>query len=172
MQTLNDNWFIRHIKNTALVDEIDANMIKELLEDSRQTTQALADKVGIKRPTAHERLKKIKERGLIDSYSASINYAKCGLPLRAFILIGFDANKNNDMTQKEVAKMLSREDYVVEVDIITGSHDFLVQLAVDYMNTLSDVIIEKMRKIPGVGATQTLLSFRQYQEGYEINKQN
>ena len=169
MQIVNDNWLIRHIKNTAVVDEIDANLIKELLADSRQTTQSLADKVGIKRPTAHERLKKIRDRSLIDSYSARINYAKCGLPLRVFILITFDTNNNSEMTHKEVAKMLSREDYVVEVDIITGSHDFLVQLAVDYMNTLSDVIIEKMRKIPGVGNTQTLLSFQQYQEGYELN---
>ncbi len=67
--------------------------------------------------------------------------------------------------------MLSGLKYVVQVDIITGAFDFLVELAIDDMSTLGDVIIEEMRKIKGVGNTQTLLSFKNFKNGYETIKQ-
>ncbi|OLS28240.1 MAG: hypothetical protein HeimC2_08950 [Candidatus Heimdallarchaeota archaeon LC_2] len=60
---------------------------------------------------------------------------------------------------------------MVSVDIVTGSYDFFVRVAIDYMKNLTDVIIEEMRKIPGVGNTQTLISFSQFRNGLTINRE-
>ncbi len=161
-------WMISHMLENGIIDEIDAKIITLLIENARQTTQSIADKCNISRPTASERIKKLIERGIIDSFSAKLNYNRCNLHLRVFILVSFDATEGRDITQKEVAKLLSRINYVVNVDIVTGSHDFLVQVAIDDMHSLVDVIIEEMRAIKGVGNTQTLLSFAQYQYGKQI----
>ena len=86
-------------------------------------------------------------------------------------MVGYDPSKSKgesgeEFTQKDIAKLISKEDYVTKVDIITGQFDFLVQVAIDYMNSLSDIIIERIRGIPGVSSTQTLISFGEYQNGF------
>ncbi|MHA2252628.1 MAG: Lrp/AsnC family transcriptional regulator [Candidatus Kariarchaeaceae archaeon] len=165
------HWSIDHIVETGIVDKIDAKIIDQLYMESRQTTQSIADKVGIKRTTAHERIKKLSDREIIDSFTCKLNLTKCGLPLRAFILVGYDTSKEREgSSQKVVAKLLSRLKYVISVDIITGSTDFLVRVASDYMDTLSDIIIEQIRQIPGVGNTQSLISFQEYRNGRLITR--
>ena len=140
--------------------------------DSRQSVQSIADNVGIKRTTAHERIKKLKEKKIIDTFTCKLNLNTCGLPLRVFILVGYDTSKEGEgSSQKIVAKLLSALKYVVSVDIVTGSYDFLVRIAIDYMDNLTDVIIEEMRKIPGVGNTQTLISFSQFRNGLTIKRE-
>lgn len=169
---MTSKWIIDYIKNTGVVDEIDAGIINQLIDDSSQSTQSVADAVGINRSTAHLRIKKLRERGIISAFTMELNYSRCGLPLRVFILVGYDTRAFDDeITQRVVAKKLSKLKYVTQVDIITGAFDFLVELAIDDMSQLGDVIIEEMRKIKGVGSTQTLLSFKNFKDGYEVGKQ-
>lgn len=165
-----DPWVVRYIIAENKVDEQDANIIRELIKDSRQSTQSIANNVGLSRPSVHERIKKLEERGIIEQYTTNLNYVNCGLPLRSFILVGFEPNRAGELTQKEIAKRISREDFVTRVDIITGQFDFLVQIAIDFMDSLADVIIERLKSIPGVGNTQTLISFAEYQYGFQVTK--
>lgn len=166
------HWSIDHILEREIVDNDDAKIINELMTDSRQSVQAIADNVGIKRTTTHERIKKLKEKNIIDTFTCKLNLNTCGLPLRVFILVSYDTTKEGDgSSQKIVAKLLSALKYVVSVDIVTGSYDFLVRVAIDYMDNLTDVIIEEMRKIPGVGNTQTLISFSQFRDGLTIKRE-
>ncbi len=165
------HWSVDHIFEQQIVDKDDAKIINQLMTDSRQSVQSIADKVGIKRTTAHERIKKLKEKKIIDTFTCKLNLNTCGLPLRVFILVGYDTSKEGEgSSQKIVAKLLSALKYVVSVDIVTGSYDFLVRIAIDYMDNLTDVIIEEMRKIPGVGNTQTLISFSQFRNGLTIKQ--
>jgi DNA-binding Lrp family transcriptional regulator len=166
------HWSVDHILEIGVVDTTDAQIINQLMIDSRQSVQAVADKIGIKRTTAHERIKKLKENDIINSFTCKLNLTKCGLPLRAFILVGYDTSKEREgSSQKFVAKQISKIKFVVSVDIVTGSFDFLVRVAIDYMDTLADVIIEEMRQIPGVGNTQTLISFSEFREGLTIKRE-
>ena len=161
------NWLIDHLLELNLIDKTDAVILRELLIDSRQSTQAIANKARIARATAHERIKKLKEKGIIDRFTAKLNYNKCGLPLRAFILVGYDAKTaGTEYRQATVAKLISRIRYVTRVNIITGSHDFLVEIAIPHMNMLSDLIIEEMRNIPGIANTITMISFDEYRDGF------
>lgn len=160
-----DEWLIKHLKNGNLIDDIDAKILQELMKDSRQSTQSIADKTKRSRPTVHERIKKLEEKGIIQSHSVKLNMVNCGLPLTAFILVGYDAAADKDSDQKMVAKLLSRLDFVMRVNIITGTHSFLVEIAIDYMHSLADVIIEQIRSIKGVGNTVTMVSFGEFRSG-------
>jgi len=164
------HWSVDHIKDNGIVDETDAKIIDQLLRDSRQSIQQIADKVGIKRTTCHERMKKLNHNQIIDSFTMKLNLTKCGLPLRAFILVSFDAGRSDTFNQRDIARRISRLKYVVSVDIITGNHDFFVRVATDYMQTLSDLILDEIKRLPGVTQTQTLLSFEEYRAGNWIKK--
>lgn len=166
------HWSVDHIFENGIVDNLDANIINQLMIDSRQSVQSIADAVKIKRTTVHQRIKRLTEKKIIDNFTCKLNLNTCGLPLRVFILVGYDTTKEGEgSSQKIVAKLLSALKYVVSVDIVTGSYDFLVRVAIDYMENLTDVIIEEMRKIPGVGNTQTLISFSQFRNGLTIKRE-
>ncbi|RMG33741.1 MAG: Lrp/AsnC family transcriptional regulator [Methanobacteriota archaeon] len=161
------SWIIEHLLEIGLVDKIDAIILHQLLNDSRQSTQAIANIARVSRGTAHERIKRLKEKGIIDRFTTKLNYNNCGLPLRAFILVSYDAAiAGTEYRQATVAKLISRIKYVTRVNIITGNHDFLVEIAIPHMNMLSDLIIEEMRNIPGVGNTITMISFDEYRDGF------
>ena len=165
------HWSVDHIIGNGIVDVTDAKIIDQLLLDSRQSTQQIADKVGIKRTTCHERLKKLTQQKIIDSFTMKLNLTQCGLPLRAFILVSFDAGRSETFDQRDIARRISRLKYVVSVDIITGNYDFFVRVATDYMQTLSDLILDEIKRLPGVTQTQTLLSFEEYRGGNWIKKE-
>jgi len=161
-----EEWLIEHMLAHNLIDQTDALILKELSADSRRSTQAIADKVRISRPTAHERIKKLVERGLILNFSTKIDYFKAELPIRAYILVTYYHRIGNpEIKQKTIAKLLSRIKFVRKVSIITGAYDFLVEAWIEDMRTLADVIIEEIREIPGVGQTQTMIMFDEYIEG-------
>ena len=59
-----DPWIVQYVIQQGIVDKIDAALIRELIFDSRQSTQQLANKIGVSRPTTHERIKKLRENKL------------------------------------------------------------------------------------------------------------
>ncbi len=161
-----EQWLIDHMLNRGLIDRVDASILVELSKDARRSTQSIADAVRISRPTAHERIRKLVDRGMIMNFSTRIDYFKADLPIRAYILVSYDHRIGNpEIKQKTIAKLLSKIRFVRKVSIITGVYDFLVEVWIDDMRTLADVIIEEMREIPGVGQTQTMIMFDEYIEG-------
>ncbi len=160
-------WIIEHLLENNLIDRTDAIILEQLLIDARQTTQAISEKAKVSRATAHERIKKLKEKGIVERFTTRLNFNVCGLPLKAFILVSYNANlAGEDYKQATVAKLISRIKYVTRVNIITGTYDFLVEIAIPHMNMLSDLIIEEMREIPGVANTITMISFDEYRDGF------
>ncbi len=159
-------WLIDHLLEENSIDQIDTKILKELFQDSRTSIQELANKCKISRPTVYERIKKLKQRGLIRKFQIEFDFEAAGMQLNAFILVSYNANKAPDsIKQAQVAKLLSRLKFVERVFIITGEYDFMVEVRITDMNTLSDLIIEGMREIPGVGNTITMISFDEYRGG-------
>jgi len=164
-------WLVDHLKGTGRIDEIDAIILQKLIENSRESIRAIADEAKVSRPTVYDRIKILEDNGIIDYYTTQINYNQSGLPVTAFILVGYDPNREDGQSgQKGVAARLSELAFVKRVHIITGNYDFIVEVAIDHMNTLADLIIEQIRDIKGVGNTVTNVSFGTYQNGIQINK--
>ena len=54
------------------LDTKDSGILKMLNEDSRATTQAIADALNMPRVTVHDRIKRLQERGVIDKFSVEM----------------------------------------------------------------------------------------------------
>jgi DNA-binding Lrp family transcriptional regulator len=160
------NWLLDHMLATKRIDQTDYKILTSLVKDARQSTQAISDYAGVSRATAHERIKKLLEKKMIMQFLPKFDYSKAGLALKAYILVGYDAQiAGGEFTQDLVAKKISKINYVNSVSIITGQYDFLVDINIDHMNNLADIIIGEMRKIKGVSQTMTLLQFDEYIDG-------
>ena len=156
-------WVLQYALDTGRIDEIDAVLLETLMANSRTSATELAELADVSRPTVHDRLKKLHESKLLKRYGIDLNYDKAGLPITAFVLVKYDPRlANNNNQQKVVAKRLTNIKYVRRVWIITGEHDFLVEVSIDHMQSLAEIIIEEMRKIPGILNTETIVTFYEF----------
>ncbi|MEM1943403.1 MAG: Lrp/AsnC family transcriptional regulator [Candidatus Caldarchaeum sp.] len=138
------------------LDEKDRKIIEELMENAEQSITELAAKLRIPRTTVHERVKRLKQLGVIKKYTIQVNYAKLGKPATAFILISFEQGA---MSQKKLAQEIAKLPEVVEAHLITGEWDILVKVRTDSMQSIGSLVVDKLRMMEGVGKTMTCVSF-------------
>jgi Lrp/AsnC family transcriptional regulator, leucine-responsive regulatory protein len=69
------------------VEEIDRAIVAALTTDGRLSYTDLAEKVGLSVSAAHQRVRRLEQRGVIRGYVAHVDYATLNLPLTAFVAI-------------------------------------------------------------------------------------
>jgi DNA-binding Lrp family transcriptional regulator len=75
----------------------------------------------------------------------------------AFVLVKCDLGR-----LEEVANALMEIEGVSEVHSITGAWDLLVKLYAPEYDDFGDLIPDRLQKVAGVRATETLLAFRAF----------
>ena len=67
------------------MDELDSAIVALLQEDARQSNRDIARKVGIAPSTCLERIRLLRERGVIRGYHADIDLAALGRGVQAMV---------------------------------------------------------------------------------------
>jgi DNA-binding Lrp family transcriptional regulator len=145
-----------------MIDEKDQKIIEELKKNSRNTTKKIASTINIPRVTVHDRIQKMQKNGIIKNFSVNIDYKKIGFPTEVFIFISFQAN--TDISQRELAKRISKIDGVAEVHIISGEYDLLLKVRGETLEQIGKLVVDKLRAIQGVGRTLTFACFETIKE--------
>ncbi|MCI4325128.1 MAG: Lrp/AsnC ligand binding domain-containing protein [Thermoplasmata archaeon] len=47
---------------------------------------------------------------------------------------------------------------VVEVEVVTGPFDLIVKVQAEHINTALDIVMTKIRRVPGIKGTETLVT--------------
>jgi len=145
------------INYDAMIDEKDLAILRELETDSSRSTKAIAKALGMPRATVHERIRKMREKGIIRGFTVIPDYSKLGEPISAFILVSF--LPNSSISQRELAKKISEFNGVREVHLISGEYDILLKVRGKSMEDIGSLVIDRLRQIEGVGRTITCASF-------------
>lgn len=103
------------------LDEIDFQLVTALLMDARSTYKVLAAKVGLTAPACAERVRRLKERGVIRGYRADVDWSQLGFPISAIIRIGASAEQG-----KTLLKAFRETPNVVEVARVTGADSYVL----------------------------------------------
>jgi Lrp/AsnC family leucine-responsive transcriptional regulator len=69
------------------VEETDRAIVAALCEDGRLSYTDLAERVGLSVSAAHQRVRRLEQRGVIKGYLARVEPEAVGLPLSAFVAI-------------------------------------------------------------------------------------
>jgi Lrp/AsnC family transcriptional regulator, leucine-responsive regulatory protein len=69
------------------VEEIDRAIVAALASDGRLSYTDLAEKVGLSVSAAHQRVRRLEQRGVLKGYAARIDFTALDLPLTAFVAI-------------------------------------------------------------------------------------
>jgi Lrp/AsnC family transcriptional regulator, leucine-responsive regulatory protein len=69
------------------VEEIDRAIVTALTVDGRLSYTDLAERVGLSVSAAHQRVRRLEQRGVLKGYSARVDFTALDLPLTAFVAI-------------------------------------------------------------------------------------
>jgi Lrp/AsnC family leucine-responsive transcriptional regulator len=72
---------------SSSVEEIDRAIVKALTLDGRLSYTDLAERVGLSVSAAHQRVRRLEQRGVLKGYSARVDYTALELSLTAFVAI-------------------------------------------------------------------------------------
>ncbi|MDP9436026.1 MAG: Lrp/AsnC family transcriptional regulator [Actinomycetota bacterium] len=69
------------------LDDLDRALLRLLAEDGRRSYADLARETGLSTSAAHQRVRRLEQRGAIQGYAARLDPLATGLPLTAFVSI-------------------------------------------------------------------------------------
>ncbi|MFH0178712.1 Lrp/AsnC family transcriptional regulator [Streptomyces cacaoi] len=69
------------------MQNVDRILLRELQNDARQTNRDLAGKAGVSPSTSLERVRLLRERGVITGYHAALDLDTAGRPVQALISV-------------------------------------------------------------------------------------
>jgi DNA-binding Lrp family transcriptional regulator len=154
------------------LDEKNIVLLNELQKNCRQSLKKLSRKTGMSITTVYERMKKLEREGVIKGYKAILDPDKTGNEAIAFILVRMEYFHTPDMeplSQREVAKKIAQIPGVMEVHIIAGVWDMLVKARGKTIKDIGNLVIDRLRKIRGIGRTLTCDAWVTTKESTELN---
>jgi Lrp/AsnC family transcriptional regulator, leucine-responsive regulatory protein len=135
------------------MDEIDRRILLELQADGRMTNQDLAQRINLSPAACHDRVKRLRERGVIKAYTAIVDPVEVGLPLLIFVEVHLEKT-TRDMCEA-FSLALSKVPQVLECHMVAGGFDYLIKARVKDMAAYRVFLGESLMELPGVRETRT-----------------
>jgi Lrp/AsnC family leucine-responsive transcriptional regulator len=144
------------------LEERDEMILRELRIDSSRSISEIAVELELPRTTVQERIQRLVSKGVIKRFTIQQDYAKLGKPVTAFILISF--LPSSGISQRQAAERLAEIPDIFEVHVISGEWDILVKARGETLQTIGELVTEKIRNVKGVERTLTCASFLSVKE--------
>ena len=137
------------------LDAFDKRIVDELTNDARVPLVQLAKKLKVSNTLIHQRIRKLKENGLLLSASYQLDAWKLGYKTAAYTQIML----TNSKEIKAVTEVLRGIPEIVECVNISGRYALMVKIFATNNRHLRDIIYEKIQPIDAVEGTNTTISF-------------
>jgi Lrp/AsnC family transcriptional regulator for asnA, asnC and gidA len=141
------------------MDELDRLILQTLQEDGRTPFTTIAKQAGVSETTIRGRYRTLVEQGVIRTVGVVDPYA---LDFHAPAIIGLSTDPG---TIDQVAKALIEMPEVSYLVMTLGTFDLIAEVFGRDMPHLTDLVI-KIRSIPGVRSTETLVIAHSYKLSY------
>ncbi len=136
-------------------DPIDVRIMNELTLDARIPYSKLAKKLNVSNTLIHQRIKKLKDTGVIKKATFPIDPLSLGYETSAYTQIMLTSAKHHKKIEAELSKIPE----IIECVNIAGRYALLVKIYARNNRHLRDVIYEKIQPLEGVEGTNTIFSF-------------
>ncbi|MGH3714880.1 MAG: Lrp/AsnC family transcriptional regulator [Micromonosporaceae bacterium] len=135
-----------------MVDDIDRALLSELQHDATQPYAALGEAVGLSAGAAHERVRKLRERGVIRRTTVEVDPAAVGRGVLAYVMLDANAWMGDPKTRDALEALPA----VCEAHIVAGAASVLVKVRAATTEQLQATLRE-LHAITGVTGTQTIV---------------
>ncbi len=139
------------------VDNLDRKILEIITLIARIPFKDVAVKCGVSRAAIHQRVQRLIEMGVIIGSGYHVNPKSLGYSTCTYI--GITLEKGS--MYKSVVAELKKLPEIVECHFTTGSYTMLTKVYARDNEHLMDLLNNKLQEIPGVIATETLISLEQ-----------
>ncbi|MFG2717241.1 Lrp/AsnC family transcriptional regulator [Streptomyces sp. NPDC048416] len=139
------------------MDEVDRKLIALLQQDASTAYAALGREVGLSAGAAHERVRKLRERGVIRRTTVEVDPAALGQGVLAFVTVDSTA------WMGDAAAAFAAIPEIQEAHVIAGSASVLVKVRTATTEQLQDVL-RRLYAIDGVSGTHATVSLETFFE--------
>ena len=153
------------------LDEKDIKILRILQENCKITTKQIAKKINSPITTVFAKIKRMENLGIIKGYKAVLDARKLSIRTTAFILASFSygpQEAKEPLSQRELARQISKLPEVQEVHIITGDWDILIKVKDKDVDAIGRFVIDKLRMVKGIEKTLTCMVFHTEKESTNI----
>ncbi|HUR78536.1 MAG TPA: Lrp/AsnC family transcriptional regulator [Acidimicrobiales bacterium] len=134
----------------SAVDETDRRLIAFLRDEARLSVTELASRADISRANAYQRLGRLIASRVIRRFTVDVDQRALGNAITALILMDIDQHAwrsvENDVIELPGVELVA---------LTTGTFDVVVLVRAPDMETLRDVVLERLQSMPAVRSTQT-----------------
>lgn len=131
---------------------MDRRLLAELQRDATQAYAALGQAVGLSAGAAHERVRKLREQGVIRRTTVDVDPAAVGRGVAAFVLVEANAWMGDSPTSEAIEALPE----VVEAHVIAGPAALLVKIRTSTTEELQ-ASLRRLYAIDGVTSTQAIV---------------
>lgn len=119
-----------------MLDQIDRQIISVLDADGRATLAEIGAQVGLSGPAVGERIRRLREDGVIEGFTLRLDPAALGYTLEAIVRI-----KPRSRQLHLVEQMIREEPRFTACDRVTGEDCFIARLALMSVRELDDILL-------------------------------
>jgi Lrp/AsnC family leucine-responsive transcriptional regulator len=141
------------------MEDLDRHIVALLMQDGRMSFTDLGKVTGLSTSAAHQRVRRLEERGVIQGYRAVINHNAMGMPLIAFISV----------TPLDPAAPDDVPDYLRDIDdleachSVAGEESYILKARVCTPGDLED-LLAKVRSGANVSTRTTVVLSTPWEE--------
>lgn len=140
------------------VTEKDRKILNILKQDSSLSIREIAKKTLLPITTIHNRVKRLRQEGVITSYTVTLDEKKLGRGLTVYIITYVDIEKLRELktSQHELVDKIKKLEYVEEVAIVIGEGDIILKVRVKDQQAYDAFLLNKLHQIKGIKGTKSL----------------
>ena len=139
------------------IDKLDRQIRNIISQNARIPFKDVAAECGVSRAAIHQRVQRLIDLGVIVGSGYHVNPKSLGFSTCTYVGISLERGS----MYKTVVKELQKIPEIVECHFTTGAYTMLTKVYARDNEHLMDLLNNKMQQIPGVIATETLISLEQ-----------
>lgn len=147
---------------SVVVDTFDRKIIQALMENARATNVQIADKVGLSEAPCSRRIRRLEADGVIRGYHAQLDAEAAGIGFVAFVTLVLDYVTAS--TAERFYKEIRAIPEIMSCYIVSGGYDAILHVAATDSRSYSDIVFNRLRRIPGVKDVRSSFVMRTIKE--------
>ena len=130
------------------MDATDRKLLDILQRDGRISNASLAEQLHLSPSPCLRRLRGLERDGVITGYRATLDRGRLGLGLTVFVEL--KVGEHTAVNAAAIAEILDAEAEVVSAHIVSGSADFLLEVAVADLAAYERLLFDVLLQLPSV----------------------
>lgn len=136
-------------------DYIDQQILLQIREDARKPFSQIADNLKISNSLVHQRIKKLKENGVIHKAEFVVNEKQIGYQTKSYVGIKLREARYAE----EVVKKLREIPEILECNYVSGNYAIFALIFAFDNQHLRRILYEQLHLIDGIAGTDSYICF-------------